>query len=420
MDSRAVTAYGGNTVCHCGVSGKIGSRASSIRAVQGNSGFPAGGDVRIAGHMEGSADPDAAQEVPDGSTVHGEGRVLCDVDTFCIRAHNGAAASAVGDGQRMASLHGEHIPVGRNIAARLDLLSVQTDAHIFIDFELPVDENVVFEIVVARRRGKRVGFVPCRPFHRRVRGVTVKVRAPAADAVAVLHPERRERVHPVRNRVAGSVEFSVVAAPHEIGAGVTVGTGQSLLCRCEKGNGRGGGVQRLDVFDDDADVTGSPADTAAVQVQGNGFHVVLRVLHPVGARDFQNRTVCCPLGREVRNVRKETYAVRTHGTELFVSTWMCILTPGSLCADNAIHIDSVRTVFDESGIFLEDALPLVVEGTGVGARSARGGMDVILYPVILCEIAPEDQILFVQLIPGHGVRDVVFGNKQRMFIFHGV
>ena len=208
----------------------------------------------------------------------------------------------------MASLHGEHIPVFRYTAARPDFFAVQTDVHIFIDFELPVDENVVFEIVVARRRGKRVGFVPCRPFHRCVRGVTVKVRVPAADAVAVLHPKCRERVHLVRDRVAGSVKFSVVAAPHEIGAGVAFGTGQSLLCRCEKGNGRVGGVQRLDVFDDDADVTGSPADTAAVQVQGNGFHVVLRVLHSVGKRDFQNRTVCCHPGRSVRRVRIETGA----------------------------------------------------------------------------------------------------------------
>ena len=264
--------------------------------------------MRIAGHTEGSADPDAAQEVPDGSPVHGEGRVLCDADAFCIRTHNGAAASAVGDGQRMASLHGEHIPVFRYTAARPDFFAVQTDVHIFIDFELPVDENVVFEIVVARRRGERVGFVPCRPFHRCMRGMPVKVRVPTADAVAVLYPERRKRVHLVRNRVAGSVKFSVVSAPHEIGAGVAVGTGQSLLCRCEKGNGRVRGVQHLDVFDDDADVTGSPADTAAIQVQGNGFHVVLRVLHSVGKRDLQNRTVCCHPGRSVRRVRIETGA----------------------------------------------------------------------------------------------------------------
>ena len=308
VDSRAGTARGGNAVRHCGVPRKVDLRASSICAVQGNAGFPAGGDVRIAGHTEGSADPDAAQEVPDGSPVHSEGRVLCDGDTFCIRTHDGAVPSAIGNGQCVASLHGEHIPVFRNTAARPDLLSIQTDVHTFIDFELPVDENVVFEIVVARRRGERVGFVPCRPFHRCMRGMPVKVRVPTADAVAVLYPERRKRVHLVRNRVAGSVKFSVVSAPHEIGAGVAVGTGQSLLCRCEKGNGRVRGVQHLDVFDDDADVTGIPADTAAVQVQGNGFHVVLRVLHSVGKRDFQNRTVCCHPGRSVRRVRIETGA----------------------------------------------------------------------------------------------------------------
>ena len=44
-------------------------------------------------------------------------------------------------------------------------------------------------------------------------------------------------------------------------------------------------------------------------------------------------------------------------------------------------------------------------------------MDVIRHPVILCEIS-ENQVLLIQLIPRHGVRDVVFGNKQRMFVFH--
>ncbi len=230
--------------------------------------------MRVAGHIECPVDPDAAQEVPDGSRVHGEGCVLCDADASCVSTLDGAASRAVGDCQLMASVHGKHIPVVGNTVARPDRLSVQTDVHTFIDFELPVDENVVFEIVVARRRGERVGFVPCRPFHRCMRGMPVKVRVPTADAVAVLYPERRKRVHLVRNRVAGSVKFSVVSAPHEIGAGVAVGTGQSLLCRCEKGNGRVRGVQHLDVFDDDADVTGIPADTAAVQVQGNGFHIV--------------------------------------------------------------------------------------------------------------------------------------------------
>ena len=156
VDSRAGTACGGNAVRHCGVSGKIGSRASSIRAVQRNSGFPAGGDMRVAGHIECPVDPDAAQEVPDGSRVHGEGCVLCDADASCVSTLDGAASRAVGDGQRMASLHGEHIPVFRYTAASLNSFAVQADVHIFIDFELPVEENVVFEIVVARLGRERI------------------------------------------------------------------------------------------------------------------------------------------------------------------------------------------------------------------------------------------------------------------------
>jgi len=42
--------------------------------------------------------------------------------------------------------------------------------------------------------------------------------------------------------------------------------------------------------------------------QGN---VVLRVLHSVGKRDFQNRTVCCHPGRSVRRVRIETVPTAT-------------------------------------------------------------------------------------------------------------
>ena len=156
VDSRAGTARGGNAVRHCGVPGKVDLRASSICAVQGNAGFPAGGDVRIAGHTEGSADPDAAQEVPDGSPVHSEGRVLCDADASCVSTLDGAASRAVGDDQLMASVHGKHIPVVGNTATRTDRLSVQTEFYVIVDFKLAVDRHVSRKTVVARLGRERI------------------------------------------------------------------------------------------------------------------------------------------------------------------------------------------------------------------------------------------------------------------------